>query len=212
MAAGLMILAAPVVRLAFERGVFTAEATAATSVALVYAAIGIPFTGLADLASKAFYATHDTLTPVFVNVGAVGVNVALSLALVGSMQHAGLSLAASCQPIASFIILQAILRRRAAATQSETRPSAGGEYSLAASLAKSVVAAAVMWAAVSAFDPWFAARLPQSGTMAQAVRLAASVGVGVVIYFGMAAVLRSEELSFAAGAVRSRLDRGKRAR
>jgi len=65
---------------------------------------------------------------------------------------------------------------------------------------------------VSAFDPWFSARLPQSGTMAQALRLAASVGVGAVVYFGMAAVLRSEELSFAAGAVRSRLDRGKRAR
>ncbi len=223
MAAGLMILAAPVVRLAFERGVFTPEATAATSVALVYAAIGIPFTGLADLTSKAFYATHDTLTPVFVNVGAVGVNVALSLALVGSMQHAGLSLAASCQPIASFMILQAILRRRAAVAQRQGQalgstatdasgPSRGGGYGLAASLAKSVVAAAVMWAAVSAFDPWFSARLPQSGTMAQALRLAASVGVGAVVYFGMAAVLRSEELSFAAGAVRSRLDRGKRAR
>jgi len=229
MAAGLMILAAPVVRLAFERGVFTAEATSATSVALVYAAIGIPFTGLADLTSKAFYATHDTLTPVFVNVGAVGVNVGLSLALVGSMQHAGLSLAASCQPIASFIILQAILRRRAAASQrqsgpagsaaraargqapGETGPSGDGGYSLAASVAKSAVAGAVMWAAVSAFGPWFAARLPQSGTIAQALRLAASVGVGAAAYFGVAAALRSEELSFAAGAVRSRLDRGRRA-
>ena len=212
MAAGLMILAAPVVRLAFERGVFTAEATYATAVALVYAAIGIPFTGLADLTAKAFYATHDTLTPVFVNVGAVGVNVGLSLALVGSMRHAGLSLAASCQPIASFIVLQAILRRRAAATQSRTTPSQDGGYSLAASLAKSVGAAAVMWAAVSAFDPWFASRLPQSGTMVQALRLAASVGVGGVVYFGMAAVLRSEELSFVAGVVRSRLDSGRQAR
>jgi len=230
MAAGLMILAAPVVRLAFERGVFTAEATSATAVALVYAAIGIPFMGLSDLTSKAFYATHDMLTPVFVNVGAVGANVVLSLALVGSMQHAGLSLAASCQPVASFIILQAILRRRAASSQRqightgsavraawgqtsrETGPSRVGGYSLAASLVKSVGAAAVMWVAVSAFDPWFAARLPQSGTMAQALRLASSVGVGGAVYFGMAAVLRSEELSFAAGAVRSRLDRGRQAR
>lgn len=221
MAAGLMILAAPVVRLAFERGVFTSEATSATAVALVYAAIGIPFTGLSDLTSKAFYATHDMLTPVFVNVGAVGVNVGLSLALVGSMQHAGLSLAASCQPIASFIILQAILRRRATASQRQSGPtgstaraasSPAGGYSLTASLAKSVVAAAVMWAAVSAFDPWFAARLSQSGTIAQALRLAASVGVGAAAYFGVAAALRSEELSFAAGAVRSRLDRRRQAR
>ena len=69
-----------------------------------------------------------------------------------------------------------------------------------------------MWAAVSALDPWFAARLPQTGTMAQALRLAASVGVGGAVYFGMAAVLRSDELAFAAGAVRSRLDRGRQAR
>jgi hypothetical protein len=68
-----------------------------------------------------------------------------------------------------------------------------------------------MWAAVSAFDPWFAARLPQPGTIAQALRLAASVGVGAAAYFGVAAALRSEELSFAAGAVRSRLGRGRRA-
>ena len=232
MAAGLMILAEPVVRLAFERRAFTAGATSATAVALVYAAIGIPFMGLADLTSKAFYATHDTITPVFVNVGAVGVNVLLSLALVGSMQHAGLSLAASCQPIASFMILQLILRRRAAASQRQsalagpdvhvhaawgqtsraTRSARDGEYSLAASLAKSVVATAVMWAAVSAFDPWFAARVSQSGIMAQALRLAASVGVGAAAYLVVAAALRSEELTFAAGAVRGRLGRSKQGR
>jgi hypothetical protein len=68
-----------------------------------------------------------------------------------------------------------------------------------------------MWAAVSAFDPWFAARLPQPGTIAQALRLAASVGVGAAAYFGVAAALRSEELSFAADAVRGRLGRGRRA-
>ncbi len=229
MAAGLMILAQPVVRLAFERGAFTADATSATAVALVYASIGIPFMGLTDLTSKAFYATHDTITPVFVNVGAVGVNVLLSMALVGNMQHAGLSLAASCQPIASFMILQLILRRRAAMSQrrsasdrvhacnarehtrraAATRSARGGDYSLAASVGKSAVATAVMWVAVSAFDPWFAARLPQMGIMGQALRLAASVGVGATAYFAVAAALRSEELTFAAGAVRVRLNRSR---
>jgi putative peptidoglycan lipid II flippase len=198
MAVGLAVLATPVVRLAFERRAFTPEATAATAAALVYACVGIPAMSLSDLSSKAFYAMKDTITPVVVNMGAIGVNVGISLALVGPMGHVGLALGGACQHVASFLMKQAVLRHREKKWVRKERPNGvEDKYSLVASIAKSVVSATVMWAAVSLFDAWITRALPGAGTLLQVVRLGASVGVGVVVYFAMAAILKSQELSFA---------------
>lgn len=212
MAVGLAVLATPVVRLAFERRAFTPEATAATAAALVYACVGIPAMSLSDLSSKAFYAMQDTITPVLVNMGAVGVNVALSLALVEPMGHTGLALAGACQPIASFLMLQAVLRcREKKWTRKAKTDGVADNYSLAASIAKSVVSVVVMWFAVSYFDAWITEVFPGMGTGRQIVRLAASVGVGAVVYFAMAAMLKSQELSFAFSTAKKRVKERKTA-
>jgi putative peptidoglycan lipid II flippase len=206
MAVGLAVLATPVVRLAFERRAFTPEATAATAAALAYACVGIPATSLSLLSSRAFYAMQDTITPVVVNMLAVGVNVGISLALVGPMGHVGLALGGACQPIASFLILQAVLRYREKKWMRKERPNGlEDRYSLAASIAKSVVSATVMWAAVSFFDAWITTALPGAGTGLQIVRLGGSVGVGVVVYFAVAAIFKSQELSFAFNTAKKRV-------
>ena len=107
---------------------------------------------------------QDTITPVLVNMLAVGVNVGISLALVGPMGHVGLALGGACQPIASFLILQAVLRYREKKWMRKERPNGlEDRYSLAASIAKSVVSATVMWAAVSFFDAWITTALPGAG-------------------------------------------------
>ena len=82
MAAGLMILASPVVRLAFERGAFTSAATVATAASLTCLSVAIPFTTLTDLTNKAFYSAHNTMTPVAINMSGVAANVVVSLLLV----------------------------------------------------------------------------------------------------------------------------------
>ena len=111
MAAGLMILASPVVRLAFERGAFTSAATVATAASLTCLSVAIPFTTLTDLTNKAFYSAHNTMTPVAINMSGVAANVVVSLLLVGRLGH-GPGDRLGVQPILTFFLGQRLLRRK----------------------------------------------------------------------------------------------------
>src|SRR5712664_675627 len=60
---GLIVLSAPVVRMLFEHGAFTASDTAATAQALTWLALGLPAHVLVKALSPAFFARQDTRTP-----------------------------------------------------------------------------------------------------------------------------------------------------
>jgi putative peptidoglycan lipid II flippase len=60
---GMMVLSAPIVRMLFEHGAFTARDTAATAHALTWLALGLPAQVLVKALSPAFFAREDTLTP-----------------------------------------------------------------------------------------------------------------------------------------------------
>ncbi|OPZ65539.1 MAG: putative peptidoglycan biosynthesis protein MurJ [Firmicutes bacterium ADurb.Bin506] len=212
MAAGLILLASPVVRLAFERGAFTPEATTATAASLAFLSAAVPFTALSDLANKAFYAAHNTITPVVVNLAAVAANVCVSLALVDSLGHVGLAIASAFQPLFAFSVSMWLLRRVGAGRRGrggESVSLSGGErgYSLISSVIKSGISALVMSAVVVFVDRRLSAAFSGSGLVDQGMRLAVPVAVGAVVYFVVAALLRSGEVSFVLDAVRRRSGR-----
>jgi putative peptidoglycan lipid II flippase len=93
---------------------------------------------------RVFYALHDTWTPVLVGVGAMALNVALSLALVGLLHHGGLALANSTATTLEMITLLTLLNRRMDGLEVGV---------LGRSVARDVIAAALMalvvWAGVS---------------------------------------------------------------
>jgi putative peptidoglycan lipid II flippase len=89
---GLIILRVPVVQIILERGAFTPEATAMTSGALLFFALGtLGFAGQ-EVLNKAFYALQDSKTPMKLALVSTGVNVILSLVLVRWMGLNGLAL------------------------------------------------------------------------------------------------------------------------
>src|SRR5437763_1936704 len=77
---GLMVLSAPIVRLLFEHGAFTALDTAATAQALTWLALALPAHVLVKSLSPAFFAREDTLAPLLAML--TGLVVALVLAVV----------------------------------------------------------------------------------------------------------------------------------
>ncbi|MBS3765316.1 murein biosynthesis integral membrane protein MurJ, partial [Candidatus Bipolaricaulota bacterium] len=81
--AGLYLLGEPIVELLFEHRSFVASDTARTVHVLNFYLVGLIGYSLVTLFSRAFYSVKDTVTPVFVSLVAVGVNVGLDLALVG---------------------------------------------------------------------------------------------------------------------------------
>jgi len=92
-AAGLYILRNPVIAVLLEGGRFTDASTKAVAWALQFYVLGLPAYAIVEILSRAFYALHDTRTPVLVGAATVALNIALSLALLGSMGIGGLALA-----------------------------------------------------------------------------------------------------------------------
>lgn len=117
---GMILLREPLVTLIFQRGQFDASSTQLVAWALLWYAAGLVGHSVVEIVSRAFYALHDTKTPVSIGVAAMSLNISLSLLLSaqfvrwGWMPHGALALANS---IATFIEMSALLvamRRRLA--------------------------------------------------------------------------------------------------
>jgi putative peptidoglycan lipid II flippase len=92
-AVALALLATPILATLFERGAFGAADTAATAAALSAYAAGLPAFVLVRVLAPAFFARHDTATPVKVAVAAMAVNLGLTLVLMQFLAHVGIALA-----------------------------------------------------------------------------------------------------------------------
>jgi len=100
-------LSQPIVRLIYERGMFTSFDTYATTQALILYIIGVPFiAGIRNVAAV-FYAYHDAKTPMYASFIAVGIHVIISLGLMRTIGFRTFPLATT---IASFINLGILMR------------------------------------------------------------------------------------------------------
>ena len=108
-AAGLAILAQPILAVLFQRGAFGPTETAETAAALAAYAVGLPAFVLVKVLAPAFFARHNTATPVKVAIGAMATNLAATLLLMPVWAHVGvafaLSLAGWVQAAALFVLL-----------------------------------------------------------------------------------------------------------
>jgi putative peptidoglycan lipid II flippase len=115
---GLLLLGAPVIALLFQRGDFDAASTALVVWALTFFTLGLASHSVVEIVSRAYYALHDTRTPVLVGVAAMGLNVLLNFAFaemftrLGWPPHGGLALANTVATTLEMIGLAWIMRRR----------------------------------------------------------------------------------------------------
>jgi putative peptidoglycan lipid II flippase len=153
-----------------------------TAQALICYCPGLLAYSLSKVLTGAFYALHDTWTPVRLAVEALVLNLLASLVLMWPLQVGGLALAAAITNSANAYRLTRCLERRLAAPL--LTPILGP---LGRILAASLVMAAgcqIVWTAGQ-----FASR-PLLG-------LPVTIILGLVIYGGACAVLRVQELSTA---------------
>ena len=84
-----------IIHIVFERGAFDAYSAHVTSQVMLYAALGLPFFGASRILASAFYALHDTKTPVKAATVCLIINVALNAALMYPLKVGGIALASS---------------------------------------------------------------------------------------------------------------------
>jgi len=117
-ALGLIILRKPLIELLYERGEFTAGSTELVAWALLWFAVGLVGHSVVEIMVRAFYAMHDTKTPVSIGVLAMSLNVILSVLFVALfsrwewMPHGGLALANSLATFLEMIALLYVMRGR----------------------------------------------------------------------------------------------------
>lgn len=115
---GLILLRRPIVALIYQRQAFTAISTDLVAWALLWYAAGLVGHSVVEIVSRAFYALHDTKTPVLVGVGAMTLNLGFSIAFsalfthLGWAPHGGLALANSLATFLEMIGLLVLMRRR----------------------------------------------------------------------------------------------------
>jgi len=115
---GLILLRQPLVVLLYQGGAFDERSTAMVTWALLWYAAGLVGHSLVEVLSRAFYALHDTRTPVMIGVVAMSLNIGFSLlfsaafAQVGWMPHGGLALANSLATFLEMIGLLIFMYRR----------------------------------------------------------------------------------------------------
>src|SRR4030095_2408454 len=129
------------------------------------------------------YAKKDTLTPVKVSAAMVGLNLAVTLALVRPLGERGISIANSVTGFFSFVVLNALLRRKHG--DIDLKP-------VTIAFLKSAAAAAVMGGAA-----WGIYRLMGGGlgdTIARKLALVfVPIAAGVAVYLLLARILGMDE-------------------
>jgi putative peptidoglycan lipid II flippase len=111
-AIALAVLATPILSVLFQRGAFSPGDTAATAAALSAYAAGLPAFVLVRVLAPAFFARHDTATPVKVAVAAMAANLCLTLVLMQFLAHVGIALATTVAGWVNALTLLVMLIRR----------------------------------------------------------------------------------------------------
>ena len=181
---GLILLRRPLVTLILQYKQFTANSTELVCWALLWYAAGLVFHSVVEIVSRAFYALHDTKTPVFVGVAAMSLNLGFSFlftwlfGLIGWMPHGGLALANSLATALEMLGLLFFMRRRLGGLQ--LKMIGGG-------LLKAALATLAMSAAITA---WL---FLTSGHSNWLIALG-GVAVGVLVYLAAVILLKVPEL------------------
>ena len=186
-AVGLVVLGLPIVRLLFQRGEFSPADAVATAQALTGYAIGLPAFSATRIAAQTFYALGDTRTPVWAGFASVVANVALAMALMWPLKHAGLALASSLSAYVNLLLLYWLLRHRLGRL---------GSRETLGSLARTGVSSAAM-------ALWCVLVVGHLGTgWPGMLRMAGALVIAVAVYVGVAALLRAPELRALLGMLR----------
>jgi len=111
-AVALGVAGTPIVAVLFQRGAFGPEEAHATAMALAAYAIGIPAYVIVKSLNAAFFARHDTVTPVRVAVIVTVATALLALVLMPWLGHVGIALSTGLTAWLDVGLLVAAMRRR----------------------------------------------------------------------------------------------------
>jgi putative peptidoglycan lipid II flippase len=179
------LLAAPIVRLVYQRGTFDATATHEVSLALAAFTLGLTFANVNIMFNRSFQSMQRPWLPLYVGLANLALNAILDWVLLGPLGVAGITLSTSIVSVFNLILLVWLLRRLIGRIDGRRiARAAGGAVLGAAGLA---ALSGGLWFALHGF----AAR----GFLPLFVSVSVSVFAGALAYLRISKVLKLEELA-----------------
>jgi len=198
---GIILVCKPLIGLAFNHGRFAEahDALARTAWVAGLYALGLWSYSANHILVRAFYAMENIRTPRRIAMLAAGLNFVGNLILVWPMAEGGLALTTALSAVFQTVVLARILGRRSAGLRpgaAGLRPGGAGLdwRGVAASAARTLLATAVMGAAVWAVLHWAVPLLSLAGRTLYAVQCLGGVAVGAVVFLLVARLLGMTEL------------------
>lgn len=182
-----MVLRRQIVTLLFGYGEFDDRAIDMTADTFLFFLLGLAAHASIAIVARAFYARRDTRTPVLAAILAVATNSILAVVLAGPLGLSGLALAIAIGAWLEVAVLLALLVRRVP----ELRLGGVARVLVEAALA-TVAASAAALGVLRILDALIG---PHPDRILVAVQAAAAGGAALLVYIGLAAVLRIPELA-----------------
>ncbi|HEY1655340.1 MAG TPA: murein biosynthesis integral membrane protein MurJ [Candidatus Tumulicola sp.] len=192
----LIVLARPMVQTLFERGTFQASATDLTAGLLPYAAVGLVALAANVVLTRCCFACRETAWPVTISVGAVVVNVLLSMVWLPTLGARGLLLANSLSQTMQAVLLLMLTSRLVS----------GIDWgSLVGSAAKIAASSLAMVAALH----WIGTLgvTPEASLASRAWFLFGQIAIGGIVFVAVARMLNVEELELARRTIVAKFER-----
>jgi putative peptidoglycan lipid II flippase len=177
---GMIVVRYPAVRLLFERGHFTAHDTAWVALSTAIYSAAIWAFSLQQILNRAYYALHDTTTPLVWAIVNLALNLIVELPLLWTgLGEAGMAVGTLVSFAIQSVMMLWMLDRSLGGIGMRQSTSA---------IARMVVAALVMWLACVGVQ-YLPIYPSGSGKLVWAAQLLILMTTGGVVYFGMAALL-----------------------
>jgi putative peptidoglycan lipid II flippase len=180
---GLVALAHPIVRIFFQRGAFTPQATTLTAACVQMYTLGLIGQTLFPICHRVFYSFKDTRTPLIVGVAMIAINAATDwfFGIVLGLGARGIALSTTASVTVGAIMDFLLVSRYFRGATYTGRP-----YPLAREIVKTLIAVVPVLAIALAGKPWIEAT---HGFVNLVERLVLVVGTAVLAYTVMSVLL-----------------------
>jgi putative peptidoglycan lipid II flippase len=191
---GLILLRQPVITLLYQRGEFDENSTRLVAWALLWYVAGLVGHTVVEILSRAFYALHNTLTPVMVGIGAMSLNIVFSYTFsawfirLDWMPHGGLALANSLATGLEACLLAYLMRRRLGSLEGKV---------ILEGMMKAALASLAMGICLWGWMTWSAGQPTW-------LVVGGGVVIGVVVFGVSLSLLKVHEIKFLVGALKRR--------
>ncbi|WP_407307166.1 murein biosynthesis integral membrane protein MurJ [Desulfosporosinus sp. SB140] len=194
---GMIVLRYPLIRVLFQHGHFTADDTLRTAIPLLYFALGISSQSVIQILPRAFYALQDTWTPVILGIVSMAIDILCMFLLIRPLAVGGLAFADTISAFVNMLLLFYVLRKRLRQINGR---------SLFWTSVKTVTASLLMALVIWGWNEWLT-RLIGVRTISSITVLISGTAIGVIVFAGMAWLLRMEEFEQTMGLVQRKIGR-----